>query len=1067
MTEKRKPTEDLIWFLQERAKELNCLYKIEEHLSRPEAVIEDICRGIIESIPPGWQYPDICMVKIDLEGRVFHSAHFEETPWKHSAEIIVQDEKVGEISVYYAREMPHADDGPFLKEETKLLKTIADRLSHFIMYGRMKMVFHEYQAGREDIPEQKAEEWMVAFKLLRQTDHNLFLTISRRMLNFLCWSGIDEAEQLLQRSVGMRSEDDTLIRDDNRPYQKSRLTFSDNLSDEIFRIAAKHLTGEQILTNIQKWLQEERLSFLVRVTNRNLPLINVIDAIRRYHHIAVEGVELPATSKRGITASLVRRFLSEQPEYIKTALKFIDLGDFYEIVKHIIFTTESHGKLGGKSAGLFLAERIIKKSASSSPLLKEIKVPRTWYITSDGFLYFLSFNGLNEVVEQKYKDINQVRLEYPHIVQTLKNASFPTEITQGLSMVLDDFEGSPIIVRSSSLLEDRMSASFSGKYKSLFLANQGSKQERLEALADAIAEVYASTYGPDPISYRAERSLLDFGEEMGIMIQEVVGTRVGDYFMPAYAGVAFSRNEFRWSPRIKQDDGLIRMVAGLGTRAVDRTSDDYPVLIAPGQSSLRVNVTTDEIVRYAPKKMDVINLKTNTFETVEIRMLLKKFGNELPQIEKIVSIVDGQQIRKPVGMLIDFEKDDAIVTFDGLITDQSFIEQVKSILKILEEQLKTPIDIEFASDGKNFYLLQCRPQSYMEGCSPAPLPKDLPKNRIVFSANRYISNGKVPDISHIVYVDPQEYDELSDESSLIAVGRAVGKLNKMLPKRRFIMMGPGRWGSRGDIKLGVRVTYADISNTAVLIEIARKKGSYLPDLSFGTHFFQDLVEAEIRYLPLYPDDGTVFNEHFLVSSKNIIAQILPEFAFLSDTVKVIDVPGSTGGLVLRILMNADLDEAIGFLDESSAEIQARKSMKTYDEKQPENYWAWRMRMAEHIASQLDPERFGVKGFYLFGSTKNATAGPGSDIDILIHFHGNEKQRGELMIWLEGWSLCLDELNYLRTGYTTKGLLDTHIVTDEDITNKTSYAIKIGAVTDPAKPLPMMKKPGSPPRSARG
>ena len=89
------------------------------------------------------------------------------------------------------------------------------------------------------------------------------------------------------------------------------------------------------------------------------------------------------------------------------------------------------------------------------------------------------------------------------------------------------------------------------------------------------------------------------------------------------------------------------------------------------------------------------------------------------------------------------------------------------------------------------------------------------------------------------------------------VGRAVGRLNKLLPKRQFILIGPGRWGSRGDIKLGVPVTYSDINNSAMLIEVARQKGNYLPDLSFGTHFFQDLVEASIRYLPLYPDDPEI------------------------------------------------------------------------------------------------------------------------------------------------------------------------------------------------------------------
>jgi len=521
--------------------------------------------------------------------------------------------------------------------------------------------------------------------------------------------------------------------------------------------------------------------------------------------------------------------------------------------------------------------------------------------------------------------------------------------------------------------------------------------------------------------------------------------------------VAFSRNEFRWSPRIKREDGLLRLVPGLGTRAVDRTSDDYPVLIAPGQTGLRVNITIDEIVRYSPKKMDVINLKTNTFETINIRDLLKAFGDQIPGIDKIISIFDGHHIRKPLGKNIDFECDDLVVTFEGLVGNTQFINQIQTMLKLIEEKLGMPVDIEFASDGKDFYLLQCRPQSYGVGSSPSPIPKDISKDKIVFSANRYVSNGRVPDITHVVYVDPSKYDELSDPADLAEVGRAVGNLNKLLPRRRFILMGPGRWGSRGDIKLGVRVTYSDINNTAVLIEIARKKGNYLPDLSFGTHFFQDLVEAEIRYLPLYPDDdGIIFNENFLRGADNILPDVLPEFAHLEDTIRLIDIPRSTGGRILRVLMNADLDEAMGVLAESSSEGQSSVVSKEYQEKQPGNFWAWRLRMAEHIASRLDPQRFGVKGLYVFGSTKNATAGPGSDIDMLVHFQGAKSQREELMLWLEGWSLCLDEMNYLQTGFKTGGLLDVHIVTDEDIANKTSYAVKIGAITDAARPLPLQK-----------
>jgi pyruvate,water dikinase len=1053
MSDQPKNIGSLIWFLTERAKELNCLYKIEELLNRPDAGLADICRGVIEAIPPGWQYPDVCVAKVTLEGHSAQSPNFKETHWVQYADIKVQDKKIGRLSIYYTEEMPNADDGPFLKEETKLLGTIVERLGHYMLYSRMKQAYQEFQSARRDTSINRAEEWRVALNFLRQTNKNLFLNISRRMLNFLSWSGIQEAEALLQKTLAGQNKKTVSFDDDNSPYQVSLPAFSETIAAETFNLAAKHLSTEQILANVQKWIQEDRLSFLVQVTNRNLPLAQVVDAIRRYHHIASEGIVLPPASKRGVLISLIRRFLSEQPEFVNTAIEHVDIDDFHEILDHIVYSPESQGKLGGKSTGLFLAKHIIEKSAGSLDHFGPIKVPKTWYITSEGLLSFLSHNNLNEVIEQKYKDINQVRLEYPHIVQTFKNSHFPTHIIQGLSMILDDFKDRPIIVRSSSLLEDRMGASFSGKYKSLFLANQGTKQERLEALKDAVAEVYASTYGPDPISYRSERNLLDFAEEMGIMIQEVVGTRVGDYFFPSFAGVAFSRNEFRWSPRIRREDGLLRLVPGLGTRAVDRTGDDYPVLIAPGQAGLRVNATTDETIRYAPKKMDVINLKTNNFETIEVEDLLRTCGDQTPAIDKIVSVFDGECLRQPLGQTIDFGKDDLVVTFEGLFGKTSSIPQLREVMKVLEKNLQSPVDIEFASDGQSFYLLQCRTQSYLEGCEPASIPKTMPKENVLFLANRFVSNGRVPDITHIVYVDPKDYDRLPSQAKLQAVGRAVGLLNKMLPRRRFILMGPGRWGSRGDIKLGVRVSYSDISNTAMLVEIAQQKGHYRPDLSFGTHFFQDLVEADIRYLPLYPDEkGAVFQEKFFLESANILPEILPEFAEIAGTVKVIDVPQSTGGMWLRILMNADRDEAIGILVNPKLEPPPPVALREVETEKTRNHWAWRLEMAEHIASQLDGNRFGVKAMYVIGSTKNATAGPQSDIDLLVHFEGTKTQRRGLELWLEGWSFALDEMNFLRTGYRSGGLLDVHIITDRDIANKTSDAVKIGAVTDAARPL---------------
>ena len=321
-------------------------------------------------------------------------------------------------------------------------------------------------------------------------------------------------------------------------------------------------------------------------------------------------------------------------------------------------------------------------------------------------------------------------------------------------------------------------------------------------------------------------------------------------------------------------------------------------------------------MKYSPKFIDVINFETCEFETIEIKNLLKQYGNEYPYLNNIVSILEDSHLRKPRGVGTNFEEDTFVVTFEGLITSTPFVNKVKAILNELMNQYGRPVDIEFAHDGYDFYLLQCRTQSYLSDSKPAEIPLNISNDKIVFSANKFISNGTVSDITHIVYVDPQKYGEISNHNDLLEVGKVVSKLNAILPKRKFILMGPGRWGSRGDIKLGVSVTYSDINNSSMLIEIARKQNEYVPDLSFGTHFFQDLVEANIRYLPLYPDDkGIIFNEEFLTKSKNILLDLLPGYKQLFNVIKVIDVPSASEGDMLKVYMNANTDFAVAVISE--------------------------------------------------------------------------------------------------------------------------------------------------------
>lgn len=908
MSDHPQGLESLLHDLRERAKELNCLYEVQELLSRPGTPLDEIFEGVIRVIPPAWQYPDICQAEILYGEQTYRSAGFRESPWRQSAEIAVQDEIVGRVNVFYAAERPASDEGPFLKEERKLIDAIAEQLGFYLLHEQLRHVFQE-----RAVEGVKKSEWAVLLQLLKRTNPELLLRISRKMVTFLSWSGIKEAERLLE-SYSLAYPGDSAL-NGNRPVRGPTPDRLLAMSDEVLDVASRNLSRETILDNIQRWSREDRTRFLVNVlASPNSTLAEVAGAIERYQLLATQGLELVPSRDRWLRTTLVRRLLGEDPQFLNVAHDYLTIDDLAQLLRRVIHPLDGSGSVGGKGAGLILAGRILGKFDEAGRAPPAVRIPKTWFLTSDAITRFISYNGLEDTVEQKYREIHEVRQEYPYQIHVFKNSPFPPELAKGLSLALDDFKDVPLIVRSSSLLEDQAGVTFAGKYKSLFIANRGTRQERLAELTDAIAEVFASQFAPDPIEYRAQHGLLDHHEAMGILIQEVVGQPVGRYYLPAFAGVALSQNEFRWSGRIRRDDGLVRMVPGLGTRAVDRLSDDYPVLVAPGQPRLRVNVTPDEVLRYSPKKIDVINLERGAFETVDVRDLLNELGRSFPLREQLVSLLDSDHLVTPGPGDRLTDGRNAVITFEGLFTRTPFLEQMRTILAVLQEALGHPVDIEFAHDGQDFYLLQCRRHRLAPEDQPATIPPHLAPERVVFSANRYVGNGFLAGISRIVYVDPEAYAALETPAAMASVGRAVSGLNQILPRRGFLLMGPGRWGSRGDIRLGVSVTYADINNTAMLIEIAGGTTGYDPEPSFGTHFFQDLVEGSIPYLPLYPGaPGVVFNKAFLTSAANLLPVLLPEFAQLADVVRVIDVPAAAGGRFLEVRMNADAEQGVAIL----------------------------------------------------------------------------------------------------------------------------------------------------------
>ena len=168
--------------------------------------------------------------------------------------------------------------------------------------------------------------------------------------------------------------------------------------ETILRLTDVNLPDEIILSRIQKWIQEDKSGELIKVVeNQDTSLTDIAEAIRKYYHIAPEKFELPAATTKGLQVSMLRRFFTDQLDYISVAKEYVKLTDFYELIDKMIFPPGSHGKLGGKSAGLFLAYHILQEEAKNNELLSEIKIPKTWYITSDGVLYFMQHNNLEEL----------------------------------------------------------------------------------------------------------------------------------------------------------------------------------------------------------------------------------------------------------------------------------------------------------------------------------------------------------------------------------------------------------------------------------------------------------------------------------------------------------------------------------------------------------------------------------------------------------------------------------------------------------------------------------------------
>ena len=341
--------------------------------------------------------------------------------------------------------------------------------------------------------------------------------------------------------------------------------------------------------------------------------------------------------------------------------------------------------------------------------------------------------------------------------------------------------------------------------------------------------------------------------------------------------------------------GMLRLVAGLGTRAVNRVENDYPRTVALDNPLYRPHAGPDEARRFSQHDLDVLNIDTNSLETIS----LSEKAHDGLNIKLDLFGVKDHETTQRMRSLGYHDREAWILTFDNLLSRSSLTGVMHRMLKKLEEIYDYPVETEFAvnfteSNTYRINLLQCRPVQTRGQSQRVSMPDHVDDNKLFICTEGHFMGGSVvQDISRVIVVDSSGYSGLtmSDKHS---IARLIGKLNKLIKNRDetpTLLLGPGRWGTTTP-SLGVPVRFSEINNVSFLGEVAYTDGNLMPELSFGTHFFQDLVETNIFYLALFPDKAEVtFNLTVLNRFENILETLVPESSKFRNIVRVYETKG--------------------------------------------------------------------------------------------------------------------------------------------------------------------------------
>lgn len=652
------------------------------------------------------------------------------------------------------------------------------------------------------------------------------------------------------------------------------------------------VTTSDILTHFP-WAGLNASDPRLDVWNRTfLEAEEVLEAQRQQIHCAELVLELLDRS--------LRMIVSRDERVVRLARQHLTLSDVLAIKRRMIGT----GLIGGKTVGVLLARAILKNTRPRWNELLEIH--DSFFIGSDVFYTFLVRNGC-WWVRAKQKNVATFLEGAETARRRILRGDFPTYILQQFSDMLDYFGQSPIIVRSSSLLEDNFGNAFAGKYDSVFCVNQGPRDKRLEDLQAAVRTIYASTMSERALNYRARRGLLDRDEQMALLVQRVSGVQQGSLFYPHMAGVGLSFNPYVWSEQIDPEAGMVRLVMGLGTRAVDRSDDDYTRVVSLSDAQRRPESNFDSVRQYSQKRIDVLDLEANQLTTRQFADLARQ-SPDLPL--QLVASRDYslEQRARERGMQNVFPW---VLTFEQLLQKTLFVDDMRELLATLEDAYDYPVDVEFtvnAIDDRHYRvnLLQCRPFQVREaGTIPDP-PSHLEPERIVIEAHgAVIGQSRIGTIDRVVYVVPAVYGQLplSDRHKIARLVGQVMRLRDSQSDKSILLVGPGRWGTASP-DLGVPVRFAEINTAAVLCEVVSMHDGLIPDVSLGTHFFSDLVETNILYLAIFPQRAdNRLNTSFLEQQPNRLAELLPVAAEWANCLRVFDLPSAATPSALRLNAN--------------------------------------------------------------------------------------------------------------------------------------------------------------------